>query len=147
MGGPIAAQAFPLTPGTGIVGSGTVAARVEFGLALAKWKILDCDSEDDVDGHANGAIDDNAKTFWHTRYRDGVDPMPHHVSVDLGETVTVRGFTYTSRQDPWKGGIILRARAGTFASNAPRNARDSEMKTASSGSPIAVITMPRKIAA
>jgi alpha-L-fucosidase len=110
MGGPIAAQAFPLTPGTGIVGSGTVAARVEFGLAKAKWKILDCDSEDDVDGHANRAIDDNAKTFWHTRYRDGVDPMPHHVSVDLGETVTVRGFTYTPRQDQWDGGIIMRAR-------------------------------------
>ena len=34
-----------------------------------------------------------------------------------------------------------------LASNAPRSARNSEMNTASSGSPIAVITMPRKIAA
>jgi alpha-L-fucosidase len=36
--------------------------------------------------------------------------MPHHLSVDLGETVAIRGFTYTPRQDQWDGGIITRAR-------------------------------------
>jgi acyl carrier protein phosphodiesterase len=36
--------------------------------------------------------------------------MPHYISVDMGETVTIRGFTYLPRQDPWDGGIILRAR-------------------------------------
>jgi alpha-L-fucosidase len=36
--------------------------------------------------------------------------MPHHISVDLGETMTIGGFTYTPRQDQWENGIILRAR-------------------------------------
>jgi alpha-L-fucosidase len=79
-------------------------------LAKAKWKVLDCDSLDPVEGAASNAIDDDLSTFWHSRYRDGVDSMPHHLSVDLGETVTIAGFTYTPRQDQWDGGIILRAR-------------------------------------
>jgi alpha-L-fucosidase len=109
-GGLIIAETFPLTPGKDVAGVGTTVARVEFGLAKAKWKILDCDSQDGVEGEARKAIDDDPRTFWHSRYRDGVDPMPHHVSVDLGETVPICGFTYTPRQDGWDGGIIMRAR-------------------------------------
>ena len=36
--------------------------------------------------------------------------MPHHISVDLGETMAIRGFTYTPRQDGWDNGIVMRAR-------------------------------------
>jgi alpha-L-fucosidase len=36
--------------------------------------------------------------------------MPHHLSVDLGESMTIFGFTYTPRQDPWDNGIVLQAR-------------------------------------
>ena len=72
--------------------------------------VLDCDSQDGVEGEARKAIDDDPSTFWHTRYRDKTDPMPHHISVDLGEAVTIRGFIYMPRQDQWDGGIILRAK-------------------------------------
>ncbi|MGD0464698.1 MAG: alpha-L-fucosidase [Tepidisphaeraceae bacterium] len=109
-GGLIVAQTFPLTSGAHVVGAGATTVRVEFGLAKAKWKILECDSQDGLEGEARKAIDDDPSTFWHSRYRDKVDPMPHHISVDLGETVTIRGFTYTPRQDQWDGGIITRAR-------------------------------------
>jgi alpha-L-fucosidase len=109
LGGPIIAQTFPLTPGKDVVGAGTVTTRVEFGPAKAKWRILDSSSQDE-DGQAQKAIDDNPRTLWHTRFRDGTDPMPHHISVDLGETMTIGGFTYTPRQDQWENGIILRAR-------------------------------------
>jgi alpha-L-fucosidase len=108
-GGLVIAQAFPLTPGKDIAAAATVTARVEFGLAKAKWKILDCDSQE-AGAESGKAIDDNPRTFWHSWHRDGVDPMPHHVSVDLGETASIRGFTYTPRQDNWDGGIIMRAR-------------------------------------
>lgn len=110
-GGVITAQTFPLTPGRDIAGAGAAITRMEFGLVKAKWKILDCDSEDGPKVDARKAIDENLNTYWHSRFSSGgVDPMPHHISVDMGETVTIRGFTYLPRQDPWDGGIILRAR-------------------------------------
>jgi alpha-L-fucosidase len=109
-GGVIAAQTFPSTPGRQVIAGGASVTHIEFGLAKAKWKILDCDSQDGSEGDPRKAIDDDSTTFWHTRYHDRVDPMPHHISVDLGETVTISGFTYTPRQDQWDGGIITRAR-------------------------------------
>jgi hypothetical protein len=83
---------------------------MEFGLLKAKWNILDCDSQDGTEVDARKAIDENLNTYWHTRFRGKVDPMPHYISVDMGETVTIRGFTYLPRRDPWDGGIILRAK-------------------------------------
>ena len=109
-GGVIVAQTFPLTPTKDVADAGNTIARTQFGLAKAKWKIVDCDSQDGAEGAPSKAIDDNPTTIWHTRYRDGVDPMPHHVAVDLGEEVTISGFIYTPRQDKWDGGIITRAR-------------------------------------
>ena len=44
-GGLIIAQAFPLTPGNDIAAVAAPTMRVEFGLAKAKWKIIDCDSQ------------------------------------------------------------------------------------------------------
>jgi alpha-L-fucosidase len=109
-GGLVNARTFALTPGTDIAGAGAAITRVEFGLAKANWKILHCSSQNSDGESAARAIDDNPRTIWHTRYNGGTDPMPHHIAVDMGQTVLVRGFTYTPRQDPSDGGIIMRAR-------------------------------------
>jgi alpha-L-fucosidase len=109
-GGPIIARAFPLTPGKDLPGSATPTRSMDFGLAKAKWKIVDCDSQDGDEGAPAKAIDDDPTTFWHTRYRDRTDPMPHRLSVDLGETVSISGFAYTPRQDRWDDGIFAVAR-------------------------------------
>ena len=109
-GGVVVAQTFPLSPTVDVDLLMNTVSRMEFGLAKAKWRIVACDSQDGVEGGPRKAIDDDLSTFWHTRYRDGVDPMPHHLAVDLGELVTIRGFIYTPRQDQWDGGIIMRAR-------------------------------------
>jgi alpha-L-fucosidase len=111
-GGLIIAQAFPLTPGTNIVGGGTAITRMELGPARTKWKVVDCDSQEE-DSPARNAIDDDIKSIWQTRSRDGTDPMPHHLSVDLGDTIHIRGFTYTPGQGRWQNGIIMRARFET----------------------------------
>jgi len=110
LGGEIAARTYPLTPSADVADSESSITRTQFGLAKAKWKVVNCDSQDAVEGDAGRAIDDDASTFWHSRYRNGVDPMPHHLTVDLGETVAIRGFTYAPRQDQWDGGIIMQAR-------------------------------------
>ena len=109
-GGEIVARTFPMTPTKDVADAGNTIARTQFGLAKVKWRIVDCDSQDGADGAPSKAIDDNPTTIWHTRYRDGVDPMPHHIAVDLGEEVTIDGFIYTPRKDMWDGGIITRAR-------------------------------------
>jgi alpha-L-fucosidase len=108
-GGLLIARSFPLTPDRKTVETGEARTRVEFGPAKAKWKIIDCDSQDQ-DGYARNAIDDNPQTLWHTRFREGTDPMPHHIAVDLGESMTIFGFAYTPRQDQWDNGIVMQAR-------------------------------------
>jgi hypothetical protein len=105
----IIAKSFALTPGNQIDAVGDATTQVEFGPAKAKWTVIDCDSQD-ADGSARNAIDDKPGTIWHTRFRDGTDPMPHHISIDLGESTVVKGFTYTPRQDQWDNGIIMQVK-------------------------------------
>ncbi len=108
-GGLVYAKSFPLSPGNAIVSDQSVVSHVEFGPARAKWTVVSCSSAD-KDGPANCAIDENPQSIWHTRYREGTDPMPHHVTIDMGEPLPVKGFTYTPRQDQWENGIIQKAR-------------------------------------
>lgn len=48
---------------------------------------------------AERAIDGNRRTTWVTRYRRGIDPLPHHVTIDLAASKPVVGLEYTPRQD------------------------------------------------
>jgi alpha-L-fucosidase len=112
-GGLVIAGAFPLTRGREVFGDESAVARVEYGPAKAKWKILDVDSQDGEGRRAENAIDDDLRTIWETRCGEGSDPMPHRISVDMAETIEVTGFTCTPRQDGWPGGIILKARFET----------------------------------
>lgn len=109
-GGVVLARTLSSTPSERDDDTESTVTRAEFGLAKLLWKVVDCDSEDGDEGGARKAIDDDPSTFWHTSYRDGVDPMPHHLTVDLGQMVSITGFAYNPRQDQWDGGIILKAR-------------------------------------
>jgi alpha-L-fucosidase len=109
-GGLIVARTFPLTPNEDSFGDENTTARVEFGLIKSAWKVVDCDSQERGEGDARKAIDDDPSTFWHTRYRGQVDPLPHRIAVDLGEAATIHRFAYTPRQDQWDGGIVTQAR-------------------------------------
>ena len=51
------------------------------------------------------AIDGDPKTIWHTRYEPQVDPLPHHLLLDLKKVVPVRGIAYLPRQDQANGRI------------------------------------------
>jgi hypothetical protein len=64
-------------------------------------KIIEVDSEDIPDGHsAVNLLDGDAGTYW--RSHDD-DAMPHHVVIDLGREVALRGLTILPRQDKNEG--------------------------------------------
>ena len=69
-------------------------------------KLLATDSEDTANGNvAARAIDGDPESFWHTRWTPTVDPLPHHLTIDLGRSVTLKGVTYLPRQDQANGRI------------------------------------------
>jgi hypothetical protein len=69
-------------------------------------KVLEADSEDrDNSNVAANVIDGNGDTFWHTRWGETNDPLPHHLVIDLGRPVRLQGITYLPRQDQANGRI------------------------------------------
>jgi alpha-L-fucosidase len=46
--------------------------------------------------------------MWHTPWGRDVSKQPHHISVDLGETLILNGFTYTPCTDHNKSGTTFR---------------------------------------
>ena len=89
-------------------------------------QILETDSEDGEHDHlAAHAIDGDPDTFWHTRWQPRNDPLPHHLTIDLGREVTLRGMTYLPRQDMANGRI---ASAEILLSNDPRSWGDPVAK-------------------
>jgi len=79
---------------------------VLYDVCKAKWKIHKVDSENPSSGEgADKAIDDDPKTLWHSQWQGGQPPLPHDIQIDLGETLTLKGFTYTPRQGPITGTI------------------------------------------
>jgi hypothetical protein len=51
------------------------------------------------------AVDGNPDTLWHTAWEPSPAPMPHHLIVDLGKEVRVKGIAYLPRQDMENGRI------------------------------------------
>ena len=95
----------------GISGSRTFA-----GLMPSGWKVVSVDSEETVgaDNSAARAIDGDSSTIWHTRW-DADQKQPHSITVDMGATHRIAGFTYLSRQDGLLNGIVEKYRFETSA--------------------------------
>ena len=57
---------------------------------------------------AANAIDGNPETFWHTRWGETNDPLPHHLVIDLGRPVSAPGHHLSAAaghgQRPHSGG-------------------------------------------
>ncbi|MFD2036945.1 BT_3987 domain-containing protein [Belliella marina] len=74
------------------------------------WTIKDVSSEELVgeganNGNAIHALDGAIGTFWHTKWSGGTDPMPHHITIDMGEVKTVNGFSFVQRQNRSNGNV------------------------------------------
>ena len=80
-------------------------------------KVIEVDSESKDSGNiAAHAIDGDPDTIWHTSWDPTRDPLPHHLTIDLGREVTLKGITYLPRQDLANGRI---AQAEVYCSNDP----------------------------
>lgn len=94
------------------------------------WEVIDFSSEEaSGEGPGNGkaiyAFDGNNDTFWHTQWSGGEPQPPHHVTVDMGETVRMLGFSYFTRDHgrAWPTEIVMETSldgskwedAGTFS--------------------------------
>jgi alpha-L-fucosidase len=86
--------------------SGSV-VTAEYDICPAKWKVVEV--SDQAQGYpAENGIDGNINTMWHTQWTGTVKNHPHHLVIDLGETLSLKGFSYTPRNDHNKSGTISR---------------------------------------
>ena len=78
----------------------------QLNLVKLEARVIEADSEDSANGNvAANAIDGDPETIWHTKWTPVNDPMPHHLTLDLGRVVTLKGITYLPRQDMVNGRI------------------------------------------
>ena len=63
-------------------------------IAKAKWKVVSTDS------NAEKAIDEDPETFW-----KGTN---NEIIVDLGEAITIKGFSYLPPQNRYMSGVIIK---------------------------------------
>jgi alpha-L-fucosidase len=95
---------------------GIVASKTFAGLPPTGWKVVAVDSEE-MAGENNGAanaIDGKSSTFWHTRWNEDLK-LPHSITVDMGASHRVAGFTYLPRQDGNANGTVEKYRFETSA--------------------------------
>jgi alpha-L-fucosidase len=93
---------------------GIEAARIFAGLMPIGWKVVSVDSEETAgaDNSAARAIDGDSSTIWHTRW-NADQKQPHSITVDIGRTNRIAGFTYLPRQDALLNGVVEKFRFET----------------------------------
>ena len=97
---------------------GISGSRIFAGLMPIGWKVVSVDSEETAgaDNSAARAIDGDSSTFWHTRW-NADQRQPHTITVDLGKTNRIAGFTYLPRQDGLLNGVVEKYRFETSTDN------------------------------
>ncbi|MGV8879322.1 MAG: alpha-L-fucosidase [Sphingobacteriaceae bacterium] len=98
-GGMLKAKAF--MQGEHLV-SGTVTAN--FDISPAKWQLVTADSEA-AENSAKFAFDADPGTSWLSASDSA---YPHQISIDLGEKITLKGFTYVPSLDAKTAGLIYK---------------------------------------
>lgn len=75
-------------------------------------KKIAADSEQaSANNQAEKAIDRDESTFWHSAWGTGATELPHHLTIDLGESVdNLYELLYLPRQDKGSNGIITKYR-------------------------------------
>jgi alpha-L-fucosidase len=86
-------------------GSSSETVTANFDIAPAKWKVLS--SGKASAGHdANSAVDGKNTTVYITDGKDAAAQYPHELQLDLGETLSLKGFTYLPPTGEGAGGVV-----------------------------------------
>jgi alpha-L-fucosidase len=95
---------------------GVVGSRVFAGLVPSGWTVVSVDSEETAlgDNAAARAVDGDSSTIWHTRWNEDLK-LPHSITVDMGVSHRIGGFTYLPRQDGTLNGTVETFRFETSA--------------------------------
>jgi alpha-L-fucosidase len=83
---------------------GMMASKHFAGFAPIGWKVARVDSEEAGSPAAN-AIDGNPASIWQTRLSADL-ALPHQLTVDMGSSHRIGGFTYLPRQDRNRNGVV-----------------------------------------
>jgi galactose oxidase len=76
-------------------------------LPRAGWTVAADSQETSKPGYtAAAAIDGSAASFWHTKWSGTPSPLPHWLTIDMHEVVTVGGLTYLPRPATNRNGNI-----------------------------------------
>lgn len=79
----------------------------EFGICSAKWSVVSSTSHEQR-FKPEFAIDGNPHTMWHTPWQGKGLKLPQSIVINLGETVSLKGFSYSPRGDSNKSGTSMR---------------------------------------
>jgi len=60
------------------------------------WKVVETDSYNPGNEGAD-LLDGDPESVWHTKWKGGEDPLPHHFVVDMGAVRTINGFAFANR--------------------------------------------------
>ncbi|MEO7576284.1 MAG: beta-galactosidase [Massilia sp.] len=81
-------------------------------VSSAKWKVVYADSEETTASNstADKVFDAQESTFWQSQAVGAKPKPPHQIVLDLGETVTLKGFRYFPRADKKPQGLVKQYR-------------------------------------
>ena len=86
-------------------------------------------------GKTESAFDGNRDTIWHSDYGTNTPKYPHHLTLDFGETKTLKGITYAPRKDGGNGTVKTAAVEVTNDGQKWRRVIDGEFKYPEVGQP------------
>jgi len=91
--------------GTSVSGSAAVPAMPVIPKPEGQLTVIYASSIEPSEGSAEALTDGDPSTFWHTMYSITMGTYPHWVDFDAGKLKTIKGITYTTRQDSSNGDI------------------------------------------
>jgi methionine-rich copper-binding protein CopC len=77
-------------------------------IPMTNWSLWYVDSQELVGQNAPAvnAFDGNPGTYWHTKWFQGSDPLPHEIQINLGAVYNISGFRYLPRTDGEDNGRV-----------------------------------------